>query len=316
MNDGDYVNPYFACYGVQGLLLGTCKPEDLAVAQRYIDWHCKNFILWDGEIPDYEFENGEKNINIPDSVDSYIAVFLSLLCQKAEVIGPWNDQEKEAVELGMKKLQELTENGLTAVNRERDIFYFMDNIEVINAYNGLLKFMEKTEKQEQWINTLETMKIEAEMAIRNELWNEKEYRFEIGRQEDGDLLKADSPERFYPDSIVQVYGAAFGMNLPDRSGMEYLYKQFCGKFQWEKLDMGEDIFYWSELVSVAIELGDLERAENYLENYRVCADEKRDYPFHIGTAGWLIKACVRLEKIYEEEMRGGLFADLIIGEME
>lgn len=73
--------------GKQGLLSGYVSEADLDTAWKYIDWHCQKYMEWNGEIPDFAKTSDGEQAEKPDSVDAYIAVFLSLLCRKAEITG-------------------------------------------------------------------------------------------------------------------------------------------------------------------------------------------------------------------------------------
>ena len=303
LSGGSSVNPYFACLAVQGLLSGEVREEDLAAAQAYLDWHCRKFLDWDGEVPDFEIKGGRETTKEPDSVDAYVAVFLSLLCRKAELTGSLSTREVQAVRLGLKKLEELTTDGLTVVRKGDGRAYYMDNLEVLAAYQDLQRAAGQVKELTDLGKTAEARARSTADAIQTYLWNEEEQRYEVGIQTDGRVMEADVSNEFYPGGVIQVYGAAWGVPLSDWERARMLYKRFCGDFPWE--DMKQGTFYWSELALAAAELGDLERAEKYLETYRTLVEDSRSWPLHVGTAGWMASACGRMEEIYRERLEGG-----------
>lgn len=300
LSGGSSINPYFACLAALGLLSGEVRGEDLAAAQAYIDWHCREFLEWDGEVPDYERKGGRETTKEPDSVDAYVAVFLSLLCKKAELTGSLSAGELQAVRLGLKKLEELTEDGLTVVRRGDRRAYYMDNLEVLTAYQELQRAAGQVDGLRELGETAAERARRSQAAIQAYLWNQEEQRYEVGIQTDGRVIQADPSKDFYPGGVIQVYGAAWGFPLSDQERARTLYERFCGDFRWEKINQGT--FYWSELALAAVELGDLDRAETYLETYQAIVEDGRVWPLHIGTAGWMARACGKMEETYRERL--------------
>ena len=115
MNGGGTTNPYFACLAAQGLLSGHVSDADLDAVGRYIDWHCRKFMEWNGDVPDFSVVDNVESAEKPDSVDAYVAVFLSLLCQKAQITKNMSKAESGVLSQGMRKLDELSAGGLTSV---------------------------------------------------------------------------------------------------------------------------------------------------------------------------------------------------------
>lgn len=303
LSGGSSVNPYFACLAAQGLLSGQVRQEDLDAAQAYIDWHCQKFLSWDGEVPDFEIKGGREETKEPDSVDAYVAVFLSLLCKKAELTGRLSAGEVQAVRLGLEKLEELTTDGLTVVRKGDERAYYMDNLEVLAAYQDLQRAAGQIRGLEEFGRTAEARARRTADAIETYLWNEEEQRYEVGIQTDGRVMEADASKDFYPGGVIQVYGAAWGFPLSDQERVQALYRRFCRDFPWEKMKQGT--FYWSELALAAAELGDLERAETYMETYQTLVEGSRSWPLHVGTAGWMAGACGRMEELYRQRLEGG-----------
>ena len=311
MSGGEDTNPYFACLAAQGLLAGDVSEADLDTVRYYIDWHSQRFMEWDGEIPDFTVRDGVESVSKPDSVDSYIAVFLSLLCRKVEITGTLSDQEREVVRLGMEKLEDLTVDGLTCVREGDSRMYLMDNIEVLACYQDLQCLADRTAGLEEIAEEAGARAEKTGAAILEQLWNAEAFRYEVGAQTGGDTIRSKHPERFYPDGVVQIYGMAFGQYLTGREDAVKLYERFCDTFAWETMEMDGVSFYWSEPAMAAARLGDLERAEIYLETYEKCTGTERSYPLHIGTAGWTAKVCACMEESYKERMESSLLQDIV-----
>lgn len=311
MNEGEDTNPYFACLAAQGLLSGYVSEADLDTVGHYIDWHSQKFLEWNGEIPDFTTTNDVESIKEPDSVDAYVAVFLSLLCRKAEVTGTLSKQEREALRLGMRKLDDLTADGLTLVRKEDTRFYLMDNIEVLACYQDIQCLNKTLTDLDEFTEKAEVRAERTRNAILGKLWNPKKFCYEVGVQIGGDIIGAADLERFYPDGVVQIYGTAYGQDLAGRDASEELYERFCDTFSWETMEVDGVSFYWSEPAMAAARLGDLERVEIYLDTYEKCMAADRSYPLHIGTAGWTAKVCACMEERYRERMESSLLQDIV-----
>lgn len=305
MNGGSSINPYFACLAAQGLLSGEVSQEDLNAAQRYIDWHCKKFLKWDGQVPDFRISKGRETTSDPDSTDAYIAVFLSLICRKAELTGTLKAEEKQVLTLGVEKLEALMFGGLTTVRTGDARCYYMDNLEVLEACGRILQLSNQQKGLEDLGKRAGDMARDISAAIGAKLWNPEQRCYEVGIMTDGKIIAAGSLQEFYPGGVAQVYGAFWGFPLSDRELERELYKRFCKDFRWETMEFPDTSFYWSELALAAAEFEDLERAESYLEAYRGLVKRDRSWPLHIGTAGWTAKACGQLAEIYQERLDAG-----------
>lgn len=309
LNGGTNINPYFACMAAQGLLSGETAQEDLDAAQRYIDWHCKKFLEWDGQVPDFRISGGRETTSVPDSTDAYIAVFLSLVCRKAELTDKLGRAEEQALALGVEKLESLTVGGLTTVRAGDARCYYMDNLEVLEACGRIERLSERMPGLKDLGNRAGDLAREISAAIEDKLWNPDQRCYEVGILTDGKTISAGSLKEFYPGGVAQVYGAFWDFPLSDKERGKELYKRFCKDFRWETMKLPNTEFYWSELALVAAEFEDLERAESYLEAYRGRVKRDRNWPLHIGAAGWTAKACGRLAEIYQQRLDGCLLQD-------
>lgn len=323
-NIGDVI-PYFSSLAAQGLLTGTPTQEDLDSVRDYLIWHRENFLQAQGEITNYQMIDGNlQSTGKQDSVDSYVAVYLSLLCEYGMLGGDISEVDPQlmALKLGVNTLQKLTNNGLTKTKPNGEIYYWMDNAEVLAAYYNIKHFAVSRygEKwlgdQQKWLERTMTKAIDdSEAAVQKNLWNKAENRYEVG-------IGNAKPFHFlgwnylYPDAIAQVYYTAFDLFREDTRSKE-LYKTFSENIEWEYLHFGEDEkFNWSVLSLIAVKHGDVKRAEIYLEQYEKKIRQSRAYPIHTADAAWIVKTCDSLEKHYKQRMKTSLLDDILSGSKE
>jgi hypothetical protein len=57
---------------------------------------------------------------------------------------------------------------------------------------------------------------------------------------------------------------------------------------------------------VAAIIGDNEYAERYLNQYENRIMGEREYPYHTGEAGWIVKTCTKLKENYKQKQETGL----------
>lgn len=310
LNDGRDVNPYFACIAAHGLLAGEVRESDLRAVRAYLDWHIERFLKENGTISNYRIADEKEILFEPDSQDSYIALFLFLLCKNAEITGePLRYDERQAVQLGVKRMKELEWKGLTIAAEDKNYAYYMDNVEVQAA----LRALSQLDEEETGIprEKLKSRKKENLKAIATQLWNEEQMCWEVGVQQDGRVMNASNLSNVYPDGIVQIYGIAFDVYPSGKKVASQLYDRFCKKIKWQEMAFGDDCFFWSEIAYAASQIGDFARVEQYMWAYKARTSKSRAYPFHTATSGWLVKTCSQMRFYYTEKMRRGLLGDII-----
>lgn len=318
------VIPYFSCRAALGMLAGDPGEEELQFVESYLIWHTEELIKSEGIISDYKVTpEGLEPKGSYDSVDSYIALYLNLLATYVEKGGSLEQipYVEEAVELCIARLMEISWNGLTTVSVKKEVYYLMDNLEVLEAYEKMAALMNSGNKEiENWEKKEndKTFFEQAAKASREEIkayfWNAEEERFEVGMNSDFSYLRYHGMEEFYPYAVAQIYPVACGVNLIDREKMEELYLELSKVHSWQDLRL-EDDFEWPVLSYVAAKLGDIESAKEYLENYRKKYEEIREYPFKTPDAGWAARACAELYVYYEEKANRGLW-DLFLEKLD
>lgn len=317
-NGAGDVNPYFACTAAQGLLTGDVSAEDMGRVEKYLSWHRERYLAEEGKISNYRqtegvlLSEGEK-----DSVDSYTAVFLSLLCKYGEKGGAveLTDPGGEALLLGLHTLETLWNNGLTAVSQENYVRYLMDNIEVQAALTDVRDYLKKSgggwiaeDMKQDCIDRIETMIAENRNSIEELLWNTEAERYEIGLGDSDRVLKFEDWKVLYPDAAVQIYGAAFSQDAAESKRTKKLYEMFCSVHEWETMDLTDDEkFGWAVFSFAAAAIGDEKRAETYLKTYENKIVSGRKYPLHTAEAGWISKTCEELERRYIRAIDRNIF---------
>lgn len=322
-NSGSVV-PYFSCFAALGMLSGEPGAEELQFVENYLVWHTEELLKSDGVISDYRVTpEGLVSKESYDSVDSYIALYLNLLATYVEKGGSLKNipDVEEAVEQCILRLMEISRNGLTKVSKEKEVYYLMDNLEVLEAYEKMAKLMNSDnkevaqwEKKESFDTFFQQAAKESREEIKEYFWNEEEKRFEVGMDSDFDYLNFQGMEEFYPYAIAQVYPVACGTYLIEKEKIEELYLELSKEHSWQTLELDED-FDWPVLSYIAVKLGDIESAKEYLENYRKKYEENRSYPLNTSDSAWTVRAYAALYDYYEEKADKGLW-DLLREKME
>lgn len=319
-NGAKDVNPYFACQAAIGLLAGSPKEADFHVTAAYLNWHSRQLIEHEGIVSNYYTENGEL---LPsgeyDSVDSYIALYLTLLHTYVKEGGSLDSLTdwQEAVAICAGELEELAADGLTQVSERNAVSYLMDNVEVWEACKGMAEFLTLEDSYiKDWEGAAELCAFFTEQeqqiaeAVRSRFWNENEKRYEVGLDGSGRVLKFQGWEEFYPSAVAQIYPLAVGIGSEkDR----VLYETLCETFSWEYLDIAGAAFEWPVVAYVGAVCGDEDRPEIYIMEYAEKYWQNRKYPLHTASSGWVLRACEQMLELYEERADGGLLKDLYRG---
>lgn len=301
------VNPYFACLSLRGLLVGQPGKNELETVEKYLKWHTRELIQAEGRICDYQVVDMQVvETEKYDSVDSYIAVYLSLV---AEYAGKGGNPDKipdleKAVEICVKRLQELTEEGLTCVSDTNSTCYLMDNAEVLEASRKMDRLLSDCEETKDWKHKEELRSYFRQAASQTEaamkiFWSEQEKHFETGLNGDGTYLIFQGMERFYPEAIVQIYPVAFDIFLKKEETIRELYDEVSRLHVWND-STAEDGLGWPVLSYIAVQLGDTESAEKYIEEYYKNYEQDRSYPLNTFDAGWVVRTCEALREYYVE----------------
>ncbi len=302
------VNPYFACQAAMGLLAGNVSESDMEAAARYLRWHTETLLLENGEITNHRLEDGELvSTGEHDSVDSYIALYLTLLSTYTERGGALAaiPGAEEAAALCAGILQDLLLDGLTRVSGENGTRYMMDNAEVLEACRGAARMAEENGLS-SLAETFSALADTVEAAIAERLWDAELGVYRIGLRENGTPIDFSGWQSFYPDALAQIFPTLCGFETSSEGGNAALYASLCEAFRWETLEHGDSRFAWAATGYAAARLGDWERAETYLQSLSERYAEDRSYPFHSAEAGWTARTAGCLLEHYEETRQSGL----------
>ena len=301
------VNPYFACQAARGMLCGEIMQEQLQGVGAYLSWHSEKLVEHEGEICNYRMIKGEL---LPtgeyDSVDAYLAVFLSLVVEYDKSGGNLSEIQlcEKAVDISIETLEKITLNGLTHVSPENKVAYFMDNAEVADACKKMSEMLQDEDSSSRgWAQRdkkalyFHNKAYEIEQGITQELWNEREHRFEIGLDAHRWPLEFKSWKKLYPDAASQIYSVAYDVYPQGKNVSKKLYETMCNEIKWQHLDTGNE-FGWPVLAYIALKLNDIQSAEIFLDNYVKQADDSREYPYHTADAAWIARTCDLLFEYY------------------
>lgn len=318
------VTPYFSDIAA-GALLG-----DVAYAPQvaaYIRWHFehinsaeedKNAVA--GTIYDYmlQVEQGrvvrETTDQSYDSIDSYAATFLMLLWRYYETTGDLTliTEYQDRLTLVIQAMeQSFDRDGLCRAKPDYPIKYLMDNSEV---YGGLKAAISLTKALEDCGVSLENVSLESlterydrlSGQIEGLLWNSAAQRYETGLDNYNKPLDYTGWTEFYPDATAQLYPIVFGVIAPDSERAGMLYGKLCDTYQWERfehVDDGASSFYWGVLAYTAAMQQDEQRVKAFMQTYQARVMPNHDYPIYCADSGWMILACGRMERYYEEKMK-------------
>ena len=309
------INPYFACLTARGLLVGEVGKRELIQVKNYLNWHTQELIYTDGMICDYSVEDLKLiSKGTFDSVDSYIAVYLSLVAEYGLQGGNLKkiDDAEEAIDICINRLQELTQNGLTQVSPSNGTYYFMDNVEVLDAYKQMNKLLEKNkevktwEKYEDFADYFQQAEKETEETLQDSFWSKEEQRFEIGFNSDLTCISFKGMKNVYPDGVAQLYPIGFDIHLVKEAYIKGLYKEFSKLHDWKNSGV-KDGFTWPVLVYIAVQMDDIESAEEYVREYKKVYMHDRSYPMNTMQAAWMIKGCEALKTYYKDLSERSLF---------
>lgn len=301
------VNPYFACMAARGMLCGEITQEELKSVGTYLTWHSEKIVEYDGEICNYRLkQDGLSSTGDYDSVDSYLAVFLSLVAEYDKCGGDLSAIPlcEKAVDVSIQALERISLDGLTHVSQENKTSYFMDNAEVVEACKKMSEMLRNEESSsKEWeqrdikAKYFKDKAHEVEQGIVHKMWNEQEYRFEIGIDSLGKPIDFVSWENLYPDASSQIFSVAHDVYPKRKSTSKKMYEKLCEEIQWQELDTGDE-FGWPVLAYIAVKLNDIQSAEIFLDNYMERINANREYPYHTADAAWVARTCDLLIKHY------------------
>ena len=295
------VNPYFACMAALGLLAETkncpmTETEKQAVG-RYLDWHTGILLKTDGKMGIYRKEGGKLIYKEKaDSEDGYLGMYLFLMGKYLEKTGSADLPEswKKGIDLALKKIQSLMQDGITQVSEENTTVYLMDNLEV---WRGLYELEPAGLENTQAISE---MRKKIQEQIEKIFWDDANQRWRIIENSD-----RYHQTEFYPDGVAQIYPLIYEFPVKEKKKQKVLYEQFTEMFQWQELNKKRTGFLWAITGMAAAQRGDINNLVELIENYETeyCKGKERKYPLYTGEVGWICMECEKLYELYERKIK-------------
>lgn len=242
-------NPYFANWGVYGVLLGApprSRSASAEIAKKWILWYTSH-LNKDGTIDDYRGPAGAlKATGKYDSSDAYAATFLAVCYAYHEQTGDapllfahW-DRIMRVAEACLLTQQK---SGLTHARPDYPVAYLMDNVEVwygLNAFQRLCRNMRK--KQEQRRFAEEADRVFA--AIEQWFWSPTEGHYSWALHPNG--KRESGLDRWYPHQMGNLLTIAL---LPAEERRTALLKRLGSIVTFPekitKTGEAERLIYWA-----------------------------------------------------------------------
>ncbi len=307
------VNPYFADYTAMALI----KTGETQAVRDYIEWHFAHlntsgydvngipYTIYDytAVVKDGQVKSEHASMSY-DSTDSYAASFLMLLQEYFEATGDADYISQRCASVGgvAQVLLSTVKDGLTVARPDYTIQYLMDNCEVHLALgavtellkNAVLPGLSGVEAQNYTALAENLSALESEMStsLERRLWNESAGRYEFALTSSGKAAEFDGSV-FYPESISQLSPIIYAELSPKSSRAQAIYAKFCKDWSWqafEHVDSGATEFYWGMAAYCAAVMGDKDRLDSYLIEYKKRAADHA-YPLFNSDAAWVVLAC-------------------------
>ena len=279
------LSPYFSCSAALGLLEAGYINE----VKSYIKWHIAHLETNDvsglnGSIYDYEITvkngkiteakllNGEGQPDY-DSVDSYAALFLTLLKEYVVKTG-----DKAFVKAYRGQIDRIystfaaVQNGnLTYAKPTYKMEYLMDNCEVVLGCRDAAYLYRTVFSDEAAAAKCDSLADIITAGV-NSLWNSARSNYNFAKGHPSNWTK------FYPDVSAQLFPVAFGVVSPENPREKAIYNEFKQEFpSW--VNLTSDAFPWVILTRASLAHKDYETTATFLKNV------KKKYIDAAGT-GW------------------------------
>lgn len=315
--DGRYhVNPYFASLACLGLLHGSPMESATSAVRRYLTWHFdhlndRDVLGLHATIYDYTIDPSTGAVAPTytyDSVDSYAAVFLTLLGEYYDRTADGGLIQQYAPLIGDVAYMLVTQadpaDGLTKCRPDYPQKYLMDNAEVVmglkaaaHLYRDVLGDSSTADYYQSWATTVAN-------SIDSRLWGAGAvYR-------KGKLIappnawyssleaaqnRTFSWGTFYPDAVANLFPLWCQVWAPSNDHVAKAYAGFCNAWpNWPSGQIG-DSFPWALMAYSAAVAGDVTRASQYVEYLKTTyIDAGHPYPWTCNEAGFAIRTAAKI----------------------
>ncbi|PKM59161.1 MAG: hypothetical protein CVU99_14925 [Firmicutes bacterium HGW-Firmicutes-4] len=325
--------PYFSDNAAIALLSDITEESYLDEVIAYMDWHLKhlntaNDDLYgvDGTIYDYTIivKDGvvieEISEGSYDSMDSYAATFIMLLGEYYEKTGDENyliKNRNDIFRIIRAMAGTIDEDGLSIVKDGYPIKYLMDNTEVNMGLKDAIFLLEKvylnesqkdTQNYEEALelkNDLEDLLTKNTIQIDELLWNDSKQRYEVGLNNNSQVITFKGWDQFYPDAVLQLFPIIYEIDSIEDEQAKFLYAKFSNQYDWQNFGhfKNDDAsFYWPLLAYAGAMMEDEVRVKTYILNYQNTLMKEHAYPVYISDAAWIVRSCNKMINHYEGKM--------------
>lgn len=302
------INPYFASYTALALLRNDRTGERREQIEKYLDWYFAHMNRAqedrsgiDGTIYDYEAEcDGSTVLSLIstesyDSVDSYSAVFVSLLAEYAGKYG-----QKEYLRVHQEEIDRLVqvmlftlEDGYSVASPQYPYKLLMDNAEVYQGMKDALALYRLVfDSEKEQIAGLEEAVSNFEKNFDKVWWGDGYYYSVLQRDNVPFGDGGENWQEFYRFSVAQLFPLMFEVK-GQKGHLEEVYQTFCAHWSWETMDFKSQTdgnTTWSLTAYAGAKMGDYGRVRQYLETFTEKTTD-RAYPYYSGDSVWVVLAC-------------------------
>jgi len=292
--DLDHSIPYFSNMAALALLGDQRGHEPVRL---YMDWYLQHINKPDklnmhGTMYDYRKQAG---VWLPtyeyDSADSYAATFLTLAYNYTTTTGDMsyvaqNLQGFVDVAEVLIKLQD--KDGLIWAKPKYYVKFLMDNAE---NYRGLrdaellMYYIGRNDLAERYGQAASLVAL----GMEERLWLEDQQVYAWALY--GRWWQRVPKQKWYPDTVGQIYPVVFGVIDPQSDRASHLYAYLNLHYpEWSK-GRFDDRFPWTVLALMATLMNDDARAVEYLNNvYDSNTSQHRGYPWYSFESAFFVKA--------------------------
>ncbi|MBS3873015.1 MAG: hypothetical protein KGZ92_06620 [Firmicutes bacterium] len=286
--------PYFSNMAAMALL---SDPRGHEPVRKYMAWYIAHLNRPDkynftGTMYDWSKTDGAwQHTYSYDSADSYAATFLSLVLNYTEVTLDASfaiDNIQAIVDVAEVLIRLQDRDGLMWAKPRYYVKFLMDNAE---NYRGL----RDAEKLMQHLGRTDFSARYGHAATRvargmeKRMWNEADQSYAWAIM--GPFWVRQQRQRWYPDTVAQLYPVVFGVIPPNSERASHLYANLNANYPDWTSGRFDDRFPWTVLAYMAALMNDDVRAVSYMKNvHQTITAEHRCYPWHAFESAFYLKA--------------------------
>ena len=313
------VNPYFASWGVIGLLRSPVEGKH-ALAENWIDWYLSHLSTESephGLVLDHWYRpDGTGETTCPpgivagrcdhdDASDSYAALLLATVWTYHMVGGDTSfltqagrKEELEAVANVILELQQ--PDGLTWAKTTYPVKFLMDNSEVHWGLSALTWLERSVYGDNAAANLYQEAAARVRQGIVEELFDggTSRYRWRDGVDGEGLPFEADF-SAWYPQSVAATWPHLLGVFTDPSLAAEQISALNARWPTWTTEASVRGDFPWTSVGYAALSAGDEATALAHKEHVIAEKLPSFDYPFVVDDAGWLLRTLTAIVDVGE-----------------